>query len=193
MEIVVGISQRLPFFIEEGAFRWGFAPSSPSSAPVTPNGEWNRYRTEAVTRTLSEMYAPLTEALPRREGGFPVYLQNLDTTSYYNDWFSRWEKKDALPRRTQPGPGGMQNPFQYAKAVSTVSLMELPYRDAPPPFRIEPAATQPAPVLPAVQFGRMATTLLNNNRAEWAGIVLNLSGIPVEKALELLQEINSNK
>jgi hypothetical protein len=108
-------------------------------------------------------------SLPKAEGDFPVYLQNLDADSTTaGGWFFRWEKKDALPRRSPSEWGKPQSLYPAAQKVSSLSLLS---------------------VSSDVPIAQQINTALTNNKGPWAGLVLNFSEVPVRRALELVQGV----
>jgi hypothetical protein len=165
-----------PSLLESGNVRVSQNNSTPDS-----NGEWNRFRSDLLNRTLADMYTPLLASLPKREEGFPVYLQNLDAASTGTGWFSSWEKKEALPRRLSPKSGQSQNVYPSARKVSSVSLMDIGYREE------ASLASSVDPANPATRYGRRFNAVLSANKGDWAGVVFNFSDTPVTKALEVLE------
>ncbi|MES2462405.1 MAG: hypothetical protein V4671_17615, partial [Armatimonadota bacterium] len=182
------VDLRLPFFADEQP-QFLMAPPEPRPTGVNSEAEWNRFRVETVTRSLASLYRSLKSSLPQVEGGFPLYLQNLDTGTNGYGWFSRWEKGDAVPRRAIFDPMQPQNAFQEAQKASAVSLIDLGYVDYPQVAGRSSLQPLPEPVSPPVQFARSVNSMLNYNKGAWAGLVLNFSAVSVDKALEMIQGI----
>jgi hypothetical protein len=183
------VDLRLPFFADDERYRYGIEPFNQNAAELDSAGQWNRFRSQMISKVLTELHAPLKSSVQNQEGTFPVYLQNLDAATGAYGWFSQWEKADALPRRADPQPGKTQNAFEDARSASKVSLVDMGYRDYPPSAR-EAAGTSPVPpIAPSVQYARFVNSLLNYNKGAWSGMVLNFSEVSVDRALELLKGI----
>jgi hypothetical protein len=171
-----------------------------------PSAQWNRFRTQVVSRTLSETHALLrssidSSALPGRDSGFPIFLQNLDAGPSGRaagvDWFSRWDKAEPLPRRSPKPAGEPQSIFANVQVVSPVSLLDVGCQDYSEPLltaRRAPTASdlpRTEPVTPSARYARSMNALLGHANGSWAGVVLNLSDVPVDKALEIMESIVS--
>jgi hypothetical protein len=154
---------RLPF-LDSG---FNTAPETASANAST--SQWNQFRSVIISKTLTDLRDPLMASLPKAEGDFPVYLQNLDADSTTaGGWFFRWEKKDALPRRSPSEWGKPQSLYPAAQKVSSLSLLS---------------------VSSDVPIAQQINTALTNNKGPWAGLVLNFSEVPVRRALELVQGV----
>jgi hypothetical protein len=182
------VNLRLPFFTDDQP-RFGITPAGSTTAGMNSEAEWNRFRVETVSKTLASLYSSLKTTLSKGEASFPIYLQNMDAGMNVYGWFSRWEKGDAVPRRVAFDPTQPQNTFQEAQKASSVSLMDVSYRDYPQiPGRVSSLSLL-EPVSPPVQYARSVNSMLNYNKGAWAGLVLNFSAVSVDKALEMIQGI----
>ena len=180
------VNVSLSFFRDESQNRFMYESAAQTGQKVSSASAWNSFRSEIVSKVFADMYAPLTASLPKRDGGFPIYVQSLDTTTGGNAWFSRWEKSDALPRRDHIAANEASSPYLTARKASPVSLIEMGYRDTPVMPSRPSFAPPEIPVDPVVQFARSINFLLTSKKGAWSGLVLNFSEVPVDKAVEMI-------
>lgn len=182
------VNVQLSFF-DEGQNRFMYEASPQTAKKINSSTAWNQLRSEIVFKVFTGMYAPLMASLPKREGGFPIYIQSLDTATSGNAWFSRWEKSDSLPRREQlveRAGGGAANASAAIRKISAVSLIDIGYLDYPILPRLSSFGPPVVPVDPAVRFARSINSLLASGKGAWSGLVLNFSEVPVDKAVEMI-------
>ena len=180
------VNVNLSFFQEENQYRYMYETSPQAAKKINSASAWNQFRYEIASKALVSLYDPLTASLPKRDGGFPIYIQSLDTATSGSAWFSRWEKSEALPRREQVIGRETANAYLVAHKLSTVSLIETGYLDYPVLSRRAYFEPPMVPVDPAVQFARSVNSLLTYKKGAWSGLVLNFSEVSVDKAVEMI-------
>jgi hypothetical protein len=172
---VGNVNIRLPYFAEDDPRPPVTTGTSASEGRSATPAAWAQFCSEAVSRVLGDLHHRLLPSLPTKEGGFPVYLQTLDSSVSSKGWFSRWDKAAALPRLPKQEPGKPLNLFAAAQSFSPLSLIDITYGNY-------------SEVVPTTaRFSEAMNLTLDANKGKWEGIVLNFSDVSVEKALEALQ------
>ncbi|WP_395091527.1 hypothetical protein [Armatimonas sp.] len=152
--------------------------------PPNPMERWNRVRFEANKALMSQVYSALKEVTP----ALPFWLKSRAQEFSQSDWFGSWDKADALPT--------------FVLAFPTTPLVE---EERPDPYNPLPQARRTSRQIlftrAAVRFEgdktplanwwswTLTSGLYNQKTFPWDGVVLDLSALPIEKAIAALQEI----
>jgi hypothetical protein len=182
---LVGVDLALPFYPDAG--RPPRAPVGPYAAALPAAGsaeaalrDWNLARYQTGADLLAGVHAALRRAAP----GLPLYLAARPSPVVSlggTGWFGSWDRPDRLPypKAGGPNPGERVTLVQSAHEFSKDALLALPYPDDP---AAKPAGT-------VSDYARSLTALLGarGGPAGWDGLVLDLSRLPLERALSLLE------
>lgn len=174
------VNLTLPFFDDINARiidLGGYFGPDPNSA--SPRKHWNVMRYEANAKVLASLHEALRAAYPR----LTLVMREQTTGS----WFGTWDKADVLPARNinyyAPGqPSEAQSARQQSRRV----LRYLPY------IAGYPAALPYMPSMPDIRpdspqaFAHFVSQNFVYDKEQWDGVVLDLSGVAVPKALTLL-------
>ena len=166
------------------------SPADTSQPPTPPNPLecWNRVRFETNKALMSQVYSALKEVTPT----LPLWLKSRSPEFAQSDWFGSWDKADALPTFVLVFPTtpladeerlDPYNPLPQARRTSRQILFTQA-----PSERFEgdktPLSTWWSWMLTSGTSGQR-----NQKTFPWDGAVLDLSALPVEKAIATLQEI----
>lgn len=169
---VTGVGLRLPFFPPSDSLR---VRARDADAAADVLGRWNRFRHARGARLLADLFAALRAAAP----ALPLLLaERSDGAHGAADWYGSWDRADALFQRA---PGGGQ--AKAARATSRRIFLNVPV--VAPYFGIKMPGS-------SADYGRtLRKRLGENTAAAWDGVVLDLSALPVEKALPLLNAVSA--
>jgi hypothetical protein len=183
---IVALDLTLPFFPDAGPPTFlmldgSDATGNPAEAALK---KWNTFRYKVGATLLADVYAALhaaTPDLPLSIAARPVPFFSTGPLT----WFGSWDAPDRLPYPTPPGDGEPRASLsQQARSFSKRVLLSLPY-PSPNAFTEQKLTT--------ADYARHLTPLLQKNSAGWDGVVLDLSGIPTERALVLLGGVAAPK
>jgi hypothetical protein len=177
---VAELDLTLPFFPGTGPQRFATLEDSATPNPaIAALQKWNTFRYRSGAILLAELYAALRAVrsdLPLLLAPRPV--PNFSTGS--QTWFGSWDAPERLPYPIPPS-GETRTPLsQQARSFSRQVLLSLPY---PSPMGQAPQA------LTATDYARHLGPLLRQNQNGWDGIVLDLSQVPTDQALALVESL----
>ncbi len=176
-----GADLSLPFFSDsslrprmiEVEGRWISDPNAKS-----PGQQWNASRNKRNVRLMGEVYAAVRAAHPN------LALLLSDRSDFSSQsWYGTWDKPDALPRRKlEFNEPSSATTAQTARSFSRRILLSATYRD--------PTVPDPnVKYTPREIYARTLGFLFDREKGNWDGIVFDLSAVPVDKALSLLEAL----
>ncbi len=178
---VGGADLNLPFFSDHALQprmiqvenRWTQDPAFKS-----PVQQWKAFRHKQNARLLAELHAAVKTAHPN----LALVIGSRADDRFGEPWYGTWDKPDALPFRSPyVNEGNPPTLAQTARSFSRRILISIPYRT--------PSVPDPK-YSPREAFTRTLGYSLERNKTGWDGIVFDLSDVPVERALPLLEALN---
>ena len=135
---------------------------------------WNALRHAANRDLLAELYAALRAARP----GLPLLIQER-SNALRGRWYGTWDRPGALPR-VDPNDARGATGTAAARSFSKRVLLNVAYH---------PAAALNAQGDAVAAFARFVNAAMERNGADWDGMVLDLSAVPADVALPLLNAL----
>ncbi|MES2461775.1 MAG: hypothetical protein V4671_14420 [Armatimonadota bacterium] len=144
----------------------------------SPIAAWNALRFQSAKAFLNRLYTVLSDTAKQGAKPFPVFMESIDRF-HSREWFGTWDKPDKLPHSDSLGNASRAS--RAARAVSAVVLKRHPLR----PLKV--ADTSAA--TPAEKFTQDFNGSMRTEDASWDGHVFDLRDQPMDRVLEILQNV----
>ncbi len=183
----IGVDTNLPFFSDQGPRLIRVdGRMVEDTAALSPQQRWNELRYKKNAALLADLYATVRAAAARPD--LPLYIRDRISFGFgFGGWYGSWDKPDTLPRSALETLSTPEALFRSARSQARRVLLSHSYSNVLPPPGLADNIKPYTPESLAFQL----KMLLGHATGNWDGFVLDLSDIPLEKALPMLEGLTS--